>query len=143
MLFSRKVFHPLGGERADQRDGVAVKRKRCLTKMIGPALLCWMISAPNNAYAQTTCADVAAAFNRGDLPQIRAIVDYELKEWRKMDSMAASVGEPTLLGQMSHDALVSNLSMIGGWCRANTDKSLPDAVKDIYAMMRRTYNIYD
>jgi hypothetical protein len=115
-----------------------------LSKMIEPIMLvCCMAIKTHIAYAQMTCADVAATFDRADLREIRAVTDYELKTWREMDSMAASVGKPTLLGQMSREALISNLSMIGGWCRANPDEALPEAVKDIYAMMRRIYNLYD
>ena len=102
-----------------------------------------ILIAGSNDLAGASCADVNSAFRREDLRAVRKILDYELEKWREMDTMAAGLGQPTLLGQMSHKAMINNLAMIGSWCRANTDEALPEVVKDLYAMMRRIYNLYN
>ena len=107
----------------------------------GSVLLATLIGMNSTALAaeitdKTSCAELVAAFDAKNMPQVRAFSDYILNTMDRLDAQHTQAGEPGIMSQLSDDGRLRMVPLASVSCRDHPKMTVYNSAAFVYAGIR-------
>jgi hypothetical protein len=105
------------------------------------AVLSGLIITTGPSYADdytdnTSCTEMATAFNNKDMDGIGDAVQYIENVFDNLDSSHVENGEPGVVGQWSDQGLRDNVAVVATWCQQHPKETVYNAAAEVYNGIR-------